>query len=611
MSQCADLKKSEALALFVRATQISVLQWRMDQESCDSMGYQAMERLEAKKVKGHTYYYYSKWKRVNGKCRRVWQRYLGKLEDIVQAVQGGVQGASAEVFQWGLPQALWQEACRAQVTHMVDRRCSKRKQGLTTGEYLLVAALNRAISPQSKRSIWKWFSETVLLRHLPEASSAALSSQRFWDHMDRIDGETARIIWNDLLRGVIQREEIDLSSVSYDGTNFYTFIDTFNVRCEIAKRGKNKQGRNNLRQVSYALFCCADGHLPLFYDVYEGNRNDAKQFPEMLQKFQTFYRSLYPEGQTPQTTLVFDKGNNSQDNFRLLDKLQWKFVGSVKLDQHRDLAEISNDDSRFLPCASLDLEGTKAFRVTRTVAGRKRTLVITYSQNLFDTQWQTVQNDLSGCLEKLAVLQQRLQDRVNGLIKGGRPPTLASVNKQCEAILSRQHMKQLISTNAKTGDDGLVRLEYRLDAASLQTLLDTYLGKNLLITNRSEWSDERIIHAYRSQFIIENVFKEMKGRQEGTWWPMHHWTDSKIKVHALYCTIALLLRALLLRRVRSAGVEISLSRLLSELGNIREVVNLYPKKRQQGEAKQTVLTKTSPLQQQLVSLLQIEEAITS
>ena len=61
-----------------------------------------MERLEAKRVKGHTYYYYSKWARVDNRCRRVWQRYLGKLEDIVAAVQGGGPAPiAAEVFQWG------------------------------------------------------------------------------------------------------------------------------------------------------------------------------------------------------------------------------------------------------------------------------------------------------------------------------------------------------------------------------------------------------------------------------------------------------------------------------------------------------------------------------
>jgi len=66
--------------------------------------------LEAKQVKGHTYYYYSKWAWVDNRCRRVWQKYLGKLEDIVAAVHGGGPApVSAEVFQWGLSQALWQK----------------------------------------------------------------------------------------------------------------------------------------------------------------------------------------------------------------------------------------------------------------------------------------------------------------------------------------------------------------------------------------------------------------------------------------------------------------------------------------------------------------------
>ena len=50
-----------------------------------------MERLEKKIMKGHAYYYYSNWETVNGKYRRTWQKYLGKLEDIVKAVEGAAQ----------------------------------------------------------------------------------------------------------------------------------------------------------------------------------------------------------------------------------------------------------------------------------------------------------------------------------------------------------------------------------------------------------------------------------------------------------------------------------------------------------------------------------------
>ncbi len=569
-----------------------------------------MERLEAKKINGRTYYYYSKWAWVDGKCRRVWQRYLGKLEDIARAVEGGGPAPlCAEVFQWGLPTALWRECCAARVVEETDRLCPKRDQALSTGQYLAIAAVNRAIRPSSKRSMWEWFSQTVLVRHLPRASQAALASQRFWDHMDRIDGETALSIWKNILKGVALRERLDLSRVCYDGTNFYTFIDTFNLRCEIAKRGKNKQGRNNLRQVHYALFCSGDGHIPLFYDVYEGNRHDAREFPLMLRRFHRFLEDICAgDCAMPDTTLIFDKGNNSADNFALLDSLQLSFVGSVKLDEHKDLARVSNNDPAFTPCQAAELEATKAFRVKKKVYGRERILVVTYNQNLFNAQWITVQNDITQAMGKLASLRQKLEDRARGVVRRGKVPTTQSVKKQCKNILSRQYMKRVIKVEVRKDRDENPRLDYAIDAAALHELSDTCLGKNIIITNRGNWDNAKITQAYRSQFIIEDVFKEMKDRTTGSWWPLYHWTDSKIKVHGLYCTVALLVRALMLRRVRGAGLNLSMKRLLSQLDAIREVINIYPRKRRQKrQRKLAVLTKTSDLQQELMSILALKK----
>jgi|WetSurMetagenome_2_1015567.scaffolds.fasta_scaffold74832_1 transposase len=566
-----------------------------------------MERLEAKQVHGQTYYYYSKWAWVDGKCRRVWQKYLGKLENIAKAIDGvGPAPLYAEVFQWGLPTALWRQCEIAQVVREVNRLCPKRDQGLSAGDYIAIAAINRAICPHSKRSMWEWFSKTVLLRQFPEATEAMLSSQRFWDHMDRIHGDAVRSIWSGILRGVAKEVDFDMSSVLYDGTNFYTFIDTFNLRCEIAKRGKNKQGRDNLRQVSYALFCSADGHIPLFFDVYEGSRNDAKQFPLMLERFHGFFREL-SGGKVPETTVVFDKGNNSEGNFALLDSLQLNFVGSVKLDEHKELTLVSNGDPRFVACSTPGLEDSKAFRVNKHVYGKERTLVVTYNQGLFDAQWLTLLNDIQKAIEKLSLLCQKLERRVDGTVTHGKAPTMASVEKQCKNSLSRQHLKRIIKVSVTQGSDNIPRLEYSIDTETLDAVADTYLGKNILVTDRAGWDNDKIIKAYRSQFMIEDVFKEMKDRRTGSWWPLYHWTDSKIKVHALYCTIALLLRALAWRRITNLGPRISIEKMLSELDAIREVVNIYPAKRgQKGVRRQTVLTKTSELQQQLISILGLE-----
>ena len=467
--------------------------------------------------------------------------------------------------------------------------------------------MGRANSPKSKRGMWEWFGQTVLLRQVPSASQNGLSSQRFWDHMDKIDAKIAPQIWERLIKGVITRENIDLSSISYDGTNFYTFIDTFNTRCSLANRGKNKQGRNNLRQISYALFCTSDGNLPLYYDIYPGNRNDAKQFPLMLQRFYQFFQNLSDlEGGPPKTTIIFDKGNNSADNFALIDKLLLDYVGSVKLGEHKELAEISNEDTKFIPQEAPGLEGCKAFRVVKKVYGKERTLVVCYNQNLFNTQFLTVQAEIAKASARLSVLQGKLQDRANGLISGGRSPTKASVLKQCKSILSRQYLRNLIPIAVKGIKGGIPRLSYHLNADALKKLSDTLLGKTILITSRKDWDEGMIIKAYRSQYVIENVFKEMKHRNDGTWWPLHHWTNSKILVHGLYCTIAILLRSLILRRITLAGVKISLNRLLSELRSVREVVNIYPRKpRQKQSRQQTTLSKTSQLQEQLLSILQL------
>jgi hypothetical protein len=197
-------------------------------------------------MKGHTYYSDSQWGRVNGKARRLWQNYLGKPDDILHAVAGrGPQPQGAEVLRFGLAATLWQECQRANRIARVDGPCPKREQGMSAGESLALAALNRAIHPPSKSAMVDWFSNTPLRRDFPHASKASLVSHRFWDHLGRFDPPRTRAIWKDIITDVRAREALDLSSGCYAGTHFYPFIDPFKGRCNIAKRGKNNHGRAN------------------------------------------------------------------------------------------------------------------------------------------------------------------------------------------------------------------------------------------------------------------------------------------------------------------------------------------------------------------------------
>src|ERR1700682_1791159 len=142
---------------------------------------------------------------------------------------------------------------------------------------------------------------------------------------------------------------------------------------------------------------------------------------------------------------------------------------------------------------------------------------------------------------------------------------------------------------------------------SADRLCRVQLGKTILFTDNAHWLDEDIVLAYRSQYHIENAFRQMKNPHFLGWSPMYHWTDSKIQVHAFYCVLALLLTSLLQRELARKGEELSVNRILEELGGIQETLIVYP--RRQGQRQHTTatcLTRMSPLQNRLFSLLDLK-----
>lgn len=82
-----------------------------------------------------------------------------------------------------------------------------------------------------------------------------------------------------------------------------------------------------------------------------------------------------------------------------------------------------------------------------------------------------MQHDLTQPCKELGALQQRLQDREAGWIKGGNAPTLASMEKQCQHYLS-----DLIDYTLSVGPLGVPRLHYQLNSQALQQLEETQLG---------------------------------------------------------------------------------------------------------------------------------------
>jgi transposase len=565
-----------------------------------------MAYITKKNVKGTTYYYAEEKAWIDGKSRRVWQKYLGTLPKIIAAVESTPLTPSfAELFDLGRPAAYHCIAKKHNIFEIVDIAFPKRKQGLPISVYLLLAAMNRGIDPVSKRSMWNWFQKTIFLRLYPDANRELLSSQRFWDHMDRLKTEKLKTTWLKIITGVLEREKIELSDVAFDGTNFYSFIGSFNSRCTIAKRGKNKQGRKNLRQISYALFCTRKDHIPLYYEVYEGNMNDAKIFPIVLDKFFKAFEQQNLNGKS--MTIVFDKGNNSEDNMQnFINDSNYHFVGSVKPSEHKDISTIASTDKRLKQMSNPRLESVKAFRCKKKIYKKNLTVVVTFNNNLYTSQLMTINVEINKCIKKLSILTEKLDGRRSGKTTKGRKPTINSIEKQVSNILKGQHMKKLIEYKV-SDEDNIPLLNYGLNQYKFASLCSTDLGKNVIITDNHDWSTEDIILSYRSQYVIEDIFKEMKNRKIGSWWPMYHWTDQKIYVHGFYCSLSLLLRSLVMKTVAEAGIKMSMNRLHESLSNMQEVINVY----QNQKTGQSITSKMDKHQLQLLKLFEMEQYLAS
>jgi transposase len=537
-----------------------------------------MPSLTRKFIKGRPYYYLRHCQRVDGQPKIVKTTYLGSVDHILQALdsaQTPPTPQTAEVLAFGDVAALYDLASQLDLVRLVDAQLPKREQGLSVGQYLLLAAINRAAGPTSKAQLAHWYRQSILTRLLP-ASADQLSSQSFWNHMDRIEEKDIAAIEEKLTQRLIEHFKINLRTLVYDGTNFFTYINTRNP-ATLPARGHNKQKRIDLRQVSLGLLVSTDFHVPLFHKVYAGNVNDSTIFQTITEELAQRYRQL-AQG-CEHITLIFDKGNNSDPAIETIDATRdplqqgFHFVGSLVAAHHRDLLEIPLDQFRALP--SQRLAGCLAYRTQRRVFGQERTVVVTYNEHLLEGQMQGINASLQKARRKLCELQQSLRRRQAGKIKGGKKPTPQTVTRQVEQILSGQFLKKLLRCQVQGG--AVPTLSYRTDTAALGRLMRTQLGKTILFTDNEDWTDEEIVLGYRAQHHIESAFRDMKNPHFLGWSPMFHWTDSKIRVHAFYCVLALTLTSLLQRSLHQKGHELSMGRALELLAGIQEILLLYPK----------------------------------
>jgi transposase len=436
-----------------------------------------------------------------------------------------------------------------QVLERNQHPVQKRDQ-LTVGETLVAAMIGRACSPCSKRAFADW-AATTYLPQLMDFSPDRLTSQHFWDQMHAVAESDLMPIEESILVEVVRREQLEVEACAYDTTNFYTYLDSQNQRCELAQRGHNKQKRHDLRQLGLALVVDRHSQLPLFHHLYPGHRNDARTLRELIRPIRIRLKRL--QSRPEQLTLIFDAGANSSHNLQHLDA---HYVVVLRaFDQRKWLSQIAEH------CRPVELPEGKtvlAYRERRKVLKAEREVVAVFSEQLYEGQVRGLHQQLDRLLPDLVRL---------GTWSRYRPMT---IQRRLTKWLDRQYIRRLIQYELEADPKGGTRIRVWTDWQEYRRLLQAYFGFRVLATDRHKWSTADIIQAHRSQSKVESSFRDLKDPAMIATHPQFHWTDQKLRVHAFICVMSyLLVRLLWWRFQRQTGQSISPRSLLAQLKKIR------------------------------------------
>ena len=93
--------------------------------------------------------------------------------------------------------------------------------------------------------------------------------------------------------------------------------------------------------------------------------------------------------------------------------------------------------------------------------------------------------------------------------------------------MGRQFLGKVIRVHL-TGEGRSLRLGYEVDRVAMEALSRDWLGRQVLITDRHDWSTAEIIRAYRGQSYVEAAFEHIKDPVHVMLRPQYHWTDQKL-----------------------------------------------------------------------------------
>lgn len=515
-----------------------------------------MASLQKRTVKGIDYWSLVESKRVNGKPRPVIIEYFGNTKKFAEIlINSRNENKILKSYSHGDTFALMKIAERLEIVQILDDVfTTQKRKGIKRSTCLLLIALQSICNPGSKSEFESWISTTTI-PYEHNLTVKSLTSRRLWDQMDGITESELAKAEDIIIQKIFKLYDFGIEKIALDYTNYFSYISSSNDKSELAKRGHNKQKRNDLRQYSLALITTKESGLPLYSHIYEGNKNDKTIFLEYL----TILKERISNYDPKTITLVFDGGSNTKDNFQ---SLETHYICSFSFVSCKKLYDIEVSDYKDV---SVNGKQVKSYRITQVIWGKERECILTYSPSLFAGQLKELDENITKANDSIKHLNEQLSNPKSRISKEKK-----AIQSKVTTILGKKHLDTIFNIQLIENEEGLVtNVKHIVDEEVKRSIAYKFFGKKLLITDHEDWSTDNILKTYREQDCIEKIFRSTKDSDHCAIRPQFHYTDQKIRVHIFCCLLGLTLATILHREVIAKGVDISKFHLLDVLNSIR------------------------------------------
>ena len=324
--------------------------------------------------------------------------------------------------------------------------------------------------------------------------------------------------------------ELDYDLLLYDVTS--TYFEGQAEKNLQAQRGYSRDHRPDCKQVNIALVVSRGG-MPLGYEIFAGNRNDATTLKEIVEHIEGLYGRA-------SRIWVMDRGMAGEDNVKFLREGGRRYiVGTAKNSLRKFERELRAEDWRLVH-AGLEVRITPAPHPEGT---RQEVFILcrsTERRAKEQAMHERFEKRIEEGLGKIhASCQKNKQKPVTIATRVGR---LLGRNTRAAALFDVQ---------VEADADGFARLRWsKLETWREWSRLSE--GCYVLRSNVADWSPEDLWRAYIQLTEAEAAFRIHKSDLAIR--PLWHQKEHRVQAHILVCFLTYVLWKTLAASCRQAGL---------------------------------------------------------